>query len=88
MPPKKTKHISTVVAAEVVKQDSKAARKANTYVLDVVRGDDEDGDDSEELDDMLTESSEDEDEDVKPTKKKLDINAYLSRTPLLILLNK
>jgi len=52
------------------KQDSKAARKANTYVLDVVRGDDEDGDDSEELDDMLTESSEDEDEDVKPKKKK------------------
>ena len=70
MPPKKTKHISPVVAAEVVKQDSKAARKANTYVLDVVRGDDEDGDDSEELDDMLTESSEDEDEDVKPKKKK------------------
>ena len=69
MPPKKTKHISPVVAAEVVKQDSKAARKANTYVLDVVRGDDEDGDDSEELDDMLTESSEDEDEDVKPKKK-------------------
>ena len=68
MPPKKSK--VTSVAAEVVKQDSKAARKANTFVLDVVRGEDDDGDDSEELDDMLTESSEDEDEDVKQTKKK------------------